>query len=65
VARTHYVHPHVLESLTANRFDEYLQACTVTHSKHLDPDACTLLAFLKVLLDREFGERFDRKLISA
>ena len=57
VARAHYVHPHLIESFTEDRFDGYLRNCTVRRSSHLDTDECMLRAFLHVLLDREFNRR--------
>jgi DNA topoisomerase-1 len=57
VARAHYVHPHVVDAFTNHRFQEYLNACTVAQHKHMDRDECELLAFLRVLLEREFDRR--------
>lgn len=54
VARAHYVHPHIVDAFTNHRFEEYLDACTVGRHEHLDRDECELLAFLRVLLEREF-----------
>lgn len=62
VARAHYVHPHVVAAFTSNRFEEYLAACTVSRHEHMDRDECALLAFLRVLLEREFDHRGDRPL---
>jgi hypothetical protein len=38
------------------RFDEYLDACTTPHSDFMNGDECALLAFLHVLLEREFDQ---------
>lgn len=56
VARAHYVHPHVVEAFANDRFNDYLHACTLTRHQHLDHDECQLLAFLQVLLKREFDQ---------
>ncbi len=56
VARAHYVHPHMLEAFTNKRFDEYLDACTTRRSDFMDGGECALLAFLHVLLEREFDQ---------
>jgi DNA topoisomerase-1 len=56
VARAHYVHPHVVSSFAEDTFSEYLDACTMRRSAFLDDDECALLAFLKVLLEREFDQ---------
>ncbi len=57
VARAHYVHPHVVDAFTTNRFDHYLDVCTVTRREFLTEDECALLAFLRVLLEHEFEGR--------
>jgi DNA topoisomerase I len=54
VARAHYVHPHVVEAFTNHRFEEYLAICTASPHEHLDRDESELLAFLRVLLERQF-----------
>lgn len=56
VARAHYVHPHMLEVFTNNTFGNYLDACTTRRSDFMDDDECALLAFLHVLLEREFDQ---------
>ncbi|HEY3718174.1 MAG TPA: DNA topoisomerase IB [Jatrophihabitantaceae bacterium] len=56
VARAHYVHPHMLDAFTRNRFEQYLDSCTVRRSEFLDEEECALLAFLRVLLEREFDQ---------
>ena len=56
VARAHYVHPHVVSSFAEDTFTEYLHACPTRRSAFLDDDECALLAFLKVLLEREFDQ---------
>jgi hypothetical protein len=46
----------MLEAFTTKRFDEYLDACTIRRSDFMDGDECALLAFLRVLLEREFDQ---------
>jgi hypothetical protein len=48
------VHPHVVEAFTDHRFEEYLAICTASPHEHLDHDESELLAFLRVLLERQF-----------
>jgi DNA topoisomerase-1 len=54
VARAHYVHPHMVAAFTDQHFADYLGACRARRDEYLDEDECGLLAFLRVLLEREF-----------
>lgn len=56
VARAHYVHPHMLDAVEKGTFEEYLRACSVRRWRYLDADECALLAFLEVLMEREFDQ---------
>lgn len=56
VARAHYVHPHMLDTVEKGTFEDYLQACSVRRREHLDTEECALLAFLELLMEREFDQ---------
>ena len=56
VARAHYVHPHVLETLADQTFEGYLAASRPKRSAYLDEDEQALVAFLDVLLERQLHD---------
>jgi DNA topoisomerase-1 len=59
VARSHYVHPHVLETFTENTFEQYLEQSAPLYdaspSEYLDDSERKLLAFLQTLFEKEFA----------
>jgi DNA topoisomerase-1 len=56
VARAHYVHPHVLRTFTEDRFREYLKMSIPEPLSYLHAQERSLLAFLGILLEREFNQ---------
>jgi DNA topoisomerase I len=56
VARAHYVHPHVLGTFVDGRFAGYLERGKPEPLPYLDNHERTLLAFLGILLEREFKQ---------
>ena len=54
-ARAHYVHPHVLETFTERNFEGYQDASRPRPQDQLTTGEQQLLAFLRVLLEREFS----------
>jgi len=55
VARAHYIHPHLLDTVTAGTFTGYLNVARRRQRDLLEPDEQSLLGFLRVLLAHEYG----------
>ncbi|MDQ2748598.1 MAG: DNA topoisomerase IB [Actinomycetota bacterium] len=56
VARAHYIHPHLLDTFTAETFEGYLKASRPRKRELLEPDEQALLGFLRVLLAHEYDK---------
>jgi DNA topoisomerase-1 len=56
VARSHYVHPHVVEAYLDGSFPEVLAARRPPRAPGLDLDERMLLAFLRTLMSRKLGD---------
>jgi DNA topoisomerase-1 len=54
VARAHYIHPHLLDTVTAGTFVGYLNMARAKRLDLLEADEQCLLAFLRVLLAHEY-----------
>ena len=54
VARAHYVHPQLLETFGNHTFEDYLAASRPRPAEYLKEDERALLAFLQILLEKEF-----------
>jgi DNA topoisomerase-1 len=56
VARSHYVHPHVVEAYLDGSFPEILAQRRPPHAPGLDLDERMLLGFLRGLMERKLGD---------
>ncbi len=54
VARAHYVHPQLLETFANDTFEDYLATSRPRPAEYLKEDERALLAFLQILLEKEF-----------
>ena len=54
VARAHYVHPQLLETFGNHTFEDYLATSRPRPAEYLKEDERALLAFLQILLEKEF-----------
>lgn len=54
IARAHYMHPQLLGSVTDHTFEEYLASSRPRRSEFLSDAESAQLAFLHVLVEREF-----------